>query len=296
MSAVKAVLATVAYSNLFRFPLREEEIYYRLLSSRAYSWPTVKKVIALARRRGWLRERSGAYFLPSCSCRPRQRGLFWARRKLARVKKIFPAGRGLPGIKLLAVTGSVASENAYPGDDLDLLFITAPGRLWQTRLWWEGWRRWHRQPRRPVGLPFHRGQRIADRLCPNVWLAGDALRLPPAKQNLFVAMEILQMKVIYDEGGWYARLVAANRDWLAKFLATWLKTFCQKYPCPPPLPRQPLGWREKLAYQVQRLYMARHRHQELVGSRFAFFHPRDQSQLILKRYRRLLSGLLQKLG
>ncbi len=293
MSAVRAVLTTVAYSNLFRFPLREEEIYHRLLSSQVYSWPTVKKAIARAGRRGWLREQAGYYFLPSCSCRSRQRGLFWARRKLARVKQFFPAGRGLPGIKLLAVTGSVASENAYPGDDLDLLLITAPGRLWQTRLWWEVWRRWQRQPRRPAGLPFHRGRRIADRLCPNVWLAGDALRLPPAKQNLFVAMEIFQMKVVYDEGDWYARLVAANRDWLGRFLATWLKTFCQRHPCPPPPPPRPPSLLEKLAYQLQYFYMARHHQRELVGPRFAFFHPRDQSQLILKRYRQLLSSLPQ---
>jgi hypothetical protein len=132
-------------------------------------------------------------------------------------KKIFPYSfelkqlpifRLIPWVKLVALTGARAMNNASLADDIDLMIITAENRLWLTRLLL-------------VILLFpwlRRGQKISRRLCLNLWLDESALSLK--QQNLYTAHEICQLKPLYNRDQTYQKFINANL-WVKTFLANW---------------------------------------------------------------------------
>src|SRR2546422_753264 len=83
----------------------------------------------------------------------------------------------LPFVRLVAVTGALAMNNARAGDDIDLFILAQPGRLWLCRLLVLG----------VVKLAARRGHT----LCPNFLLSTGRLRL--SERNLFTAHEVVQM-------------------------------------------------------------------------------------------------------
>ena len=284
-----AAARTLAYSAIFHFPLTANEVANRLIGNGPVLPTAVGQALAAGRRRGWWRQRAGYYFLPHFSYRRRHRGWLESRRKMRRAEKLSRHWKPLGKIRLLAVTGSVAAMNAYAKDDIDILVIVSPAKLWQTRLEAEWQLRRHRLPRRPANLPMQRGKAVNDKICPNVWLAADGLRLPESERNLFVAEEIMQMKIIFDKDNLYRHFLATNADWLSHYLASWLALTGVKFQ--QPRAAQSLSWREKLAFWGQKLYMARHRRREIIASRQAFFHPYRRDRIFLRRYRRILQDL-----
>ncbi len=289
MPAAAAVARTLAYGAIFRFPLTFNEIVNRLIAEQPISATAVQEALAWGRRRGCWRLRADYYFLPEISYRRRRRGWFWSRQKLSLAQKLAKVWQPLDGIRLLAVTGSVAAMNAYPLDDVDVLTVTSGGKLWQTRLRAELRLRRLKIPRRPAGLKMQRSKLVENKICPNVWLAVDSLRLPPEKRNLFVAEEIMQMKIIFDKDNLYRRFLAANADWLGRYLANWLTLTNAQFQ--KSAPAAPLSWPERLAFWGQKLYMARRRRRESVSPGSAFFHPHDRSEYFLSRHRHILRRL-----
>ncbi len=283
---LRAIGRTLSYAAIFRFPLRGREIWRRLISPRPLRWSRLQPLLQRGQPTYW-QYRRGYYFLQNCRCRSRSLG-----RRLSREKEqlllnpLLKAWQPLKTIKLLALSGSVASENAYPGDDLDLFIISQPGWLWRSRLLAE-WRL------RRAGLPRRQPKQTQARnqLCPNVWLAGDALRLPRRQQNLFVAMELLQLKVVLNRDHYWQRFLAANRAWIGRYLANWQQTWPKLAPA---VTKQSSSLGEKLAFWLQRIYMWRHHQGEDVRLGQAFFHPHDFSSRVLKKYRRYYQAWQEK--
>jgi hypothetical protein len=124
----------------------------------------------------------------------------------------------LPFVRMVAVTGSVAVDNADPGADLDYMIVTAPKRVWLTRA----------MTMLVVRYAALRGVT----LCPNYLLAETALEQPA--QDRYTARELLQMQPLsgFDV---YGRLVEANPWW-----RTYLPN-AVPFPCLQPEPRS--AWR-----------------------------------------------------
>jgi hypothetical protein len=106
----------------------------------------------------------------------------------------------LPCVRMVAVTGSLAVENADAGEDIDYLIITAPGRVWTART----------QTMIVVRLASLQGIT----LCPNYLLSEDALAL--SVHDLYTARELVQMRPLAGLGV-HRRLIEANA-WLQDFL------------------------------------------------------------------------------
>jgi hypothetical protein len=107
---------------------------------------------------------------------------------------------GLPFVRMVAVTGALAVNNAPADDDLDFLVVTAPGRVWLARAFC---------------IALVRGARcFGVGLCPNYILSHRALE--QSQRDLVTAHDMLQMVPLVGFGV-YAEMRAANR-WAEAYL------------------------------------------------------------------------------
>ncbi|HET7080559.1 MAG TPA: hypothetical protein VFM49_24250 [Chloroflexia bacterium] len=198
----RAILRTLIYADLFDYPLTCEEIAHYLMDCAATPAATARALHEDAYLVGHIDSRDGFYFL-----RGREAVVATRRKRAAASARLWPRAarytrllRHFPFVRMLAVTGALAMDNVAGNPDIDLLVISAPGRVWICR--------------RLLILAV-RGIRVfGDEICPNFILAADSLALP--QQDLFIAHELAQMR---PAGGHavYAEMLAAN-GWLGRYL------------------------------------------------------------------------------
>ncbi|HRT40032.1 MAG TPA: hypothetical protein P5299_01555 [Candidatus Woesebacteria bacterium] len=123
-------------------------------------------------------------------------------------------GKMFPNVLFIGVTGSVAAEFPKRNDDIDLFIIVKNNTLWLTRFWLRIFIWQQKIPHRRYGR-----KEKADEFCFNIWLDESALLLPPQKQNLNNAVDLILMKKIYDKNNTYIKFIQAN-SWAKKYVAT----------------------------------------------------------------------------
>lgn len=203
-SAVEAaILRTLLYADVFDYPLTPAEIHHYLIGHAA----SADAVHAALHTSAWLAGRvtltAGGYFAvqdrahigPLRDERNRHAAKLWpSARRWARLIGC------LPFVRMVAVTGALAMDNAPPGDDIDLLIVTAPGRVWLARAL-------------VVGL-VRAARLLGVGLCPNYVLSQSALG--QERRDLFVAHDLAQMVTLVGQGV-AARMRAANA-WAWRYL------------------------------------------------------------------------------
>jgi len=193
-----AVLATLAYADVFDYPLTAQEVHRDLVAVRA----TLEQVAAALASVPELRCTDGYYALPG-----REGIVATRRRRAAAAAALWPRARrwaralaALPFVRMVAVTGALAVENVDAGADIDYLVVVAAGRVWVCRALVTALAR----------LASLRGAA----LCPNYLLSVDALAIP--LRSLYTAHELLQMVPVAGQAT-CATMLEANR-WIAGFL------------------------------------------------------------------------------
>jgi len=196
-----AVLATVAYADLFDFPLDAAEVQRDLIGVAA---DDTQMACALGQlcRRGELASEGTYLTLPG---RHGLAELRWERSE--RAARMWPTAQRLgeslsrfPYVRLVAVTGSLAAGNPDARADIDYLIVTAPGRLWTVRA---------------LAIVLVRLARQAGvAVCPNYLLSTRALALE--HQDLFTAHELLQATPA-PASAIYRRMLDCNR-WAERWL------------------------------------------------------------------------------
>lgn len=207
----------------------------------------------------------------------------------ATVLKVFL--RSVPWIEGVFITGSTAMNNAMPTDDLDLMIVTKPNRLWLTRMLVVlvssvlGKRRaWQADRERANGEHRAHG-RSAGEWCFNLWLASDSLQVPFTSRTVYTAYELTQA-----QAWWPTHLtdtIRRQNRWVNQVLpqADWNVMSNQ--------PR-PVSWKDWvdwlgaglwwsldwIAYVIQYWYMKPHMTTERVSKKFAFFHPRETKKIL----------------
>lgn len=194
----RAVLHTVAYADIFDYPLTAVEIHRYLTGVRS---PLDAVLLTLEEHS--LLARTGDYFtLPG-----REEIVSLRAGREAHAKILLPRairyGRilgSLPYIRMVALTGSLAVLNVSENTDFDYLLVTVTGRLWTARA---------------LALALNRLTRLqGDTLCPNLILSESALEWP--SHDLYSARELCQMLPISGLDV-YSRLMKAN-PWVKTFL------------------------------------------------------------------------------
>ncbi len=211
MTTAQAILATLAYHDIFNYPLAQTEIH-RYMIGEKISLPSLQKALAGLTDSKKVQKTGDYYHL-------RRRSNITAVRKRRRVysnskykkallfKKILST---IPFIKLIAITGALSMDNSARDDDIDLLIISQRDKLWTTRF-----------VANILLAPLRRSPNSpnsADRACLNMFIDESALGLKD--KNLYTAHELAQLKPIYNKDKTYSKLIKSNL-WLYDYLPNW---------------------------------------------------------------------------
>ena len=199
ISLKQAILETLAYSDIFNFPLKVDEIHRYLpicatIADVANCLPLLTADQAAASR--------GYYFLAG------RQHLVGQREERARFSEVTLRhaviyGRilaALPFVRMVGITGSLAVLNANEKADLDFMLVAAKGRVWMARLF--------------ALLLGKFTIRFGHVLCPNLILA--VHKLEWQKQDLYAARELCQLVPVAGVDV-YMRLRRVN-SWTGAFL------------------------------------------------------------------------------
>jgi hypothetical protein len=189
------ILLAVAYGDVFDYAMTVEEVQRYLVGVRA-GMAAVKQLLWEETSQTKRLSQQG-----DLVCLAGREALFEVRkeRKAIAEKHWEAAGAygrilaGVPFVRMVAVTGSLAVDNLEAGGDIDYLVVTAAGRLWLCRALSILVVRWAAQ----------RGER----LCPNYFLSQNSLASD--SKDLYTAHELAQM-VPLNNMGLYARIRASN--------------------------------------------------------------------------------------
>jgi len=209
---------TLSYSNIFDYPLTNDEIYRFAVTGRAVSreefdrW-FIKNKMHLTEMYAhdetyWaIRGREALFTI-------RERRNEISKEKLRTARLVTLTLFLMPWVKLIAVTGTTAAGNANAGDDIDLYIVTSPKRTWLTRLVTLGYLsvlgRRHHPNKKQTRATF----------CLNHIV--DTNSLEDAHQDIYIASEIARMRVLWERNFVFSKLVAAN-SWMEKFVPHWFK-------------------------------------------------------------------------
>jgi len=194
----RAILETLAYSDIFECPLRLVELH------RYLSVYVDREVLPIRLRSliGQVEEMDGFYFLAG-------HYEFVDVRKQREIKSraLMPHALhyghllgSLPFVRMVALTGSLAVLNVSKNVDFDYMLVTVHGRVWIARAF---------------ALLFNRLTRLwGYTICPNVIVSEASLRWH--QQDLYSARELCQMIPITGMGA-YQKLMQVN-EWVKEFL------------------------------------------------------------------------------
>lgn len=175
-SLASAVLYTLAYSDVFDYPLSVDQVWRYLIGMRA-SRPDVEG--ALAATPG-IETNGAVHYLAGREVVAEMRS---ARAQIAqamwpRVRKYASRIARLPFVRMVSLTGALAMINARASDDYDFLIVTEPGYLWLTRAM-------------VIALVVRPSALLGDEVCPNYFITKDNLVFD--SHDLFTAHELAQM-------------------------------------------------------------------------------------------------------
>jgi hypothetical protein len=198
----RAILETLLYFDLFDYPLTLDEVV-RYLGGVCSTTDEVHACLVhthhlhgrIIEIDGYLALRGRETLIARRLDRAATSDRLWRHaQRFVRVLRL------LPYVRMVAITGALAMKNSAAGDDIDVLIVTAPDRVWLTRAF-------------AVALVYA-GKLCGDTLCPNYVISERVLTLE--KHTLFVAHEFSQMVPVYGMPI-YTRMCAAN-PWIQAML------------------------------------------------------------------------------
>lgn len=283
----KAILKTLIYSDLFDYPLKAYEIHKWLIGEKV-ALVDLDKTLRMLIAKKKIKAKHGLYFLKGRDVifSRRIKNLAHSRKLLKKASFVSGLLKIIPWIRLLGVSGGLALDNASKSDDIDLFIITSRSRLWLTRLL--------------VGLTLEalglrrkysdKRQDSSGKFCVNMLITED--RLVQSDQDIFIAHEILQLKVLFARGGTYQKFLDDNA-WVFEYLPNWIghldpqslkpgrkKLFFQK------LVNPLLGKIEDIVKSWQLKIMKPIKGAEIIEDDRLLFHPNNTHFEVLKQYSR----------
>lgn len=294
LSLAERILLTLSYSAVFSFPLQVEEIWRRLIGKRADSTSEIHRTLETLQKQGLVIQQAKYWALPTHEddfVRRRSR-VASSRVKWQEAHEVVALLQHAPGILGIAVTGSVAVNNAEVDSDLDFMLVTKPHALWLCRVWvlWHSWRRGKRRS-------FAHEEKNS--WCFNLWLTTEALALQPAQRSLYAAYEVCQAQWLWQREATERRFLEEN-SWVQKSLPQYYAERLKEARARDQLPASVANtfltmfltkignW---LAFQLQYFYMFPHMTREVVFYDRAFFHPRSTKKFVTTRWQQKLQLL-----
>jgi predicted nucleotidyltransferase len=130
----KYLIKTLAYYDIFNYPLTAGEIYYNLRVNHTSTAEVEELLVNLAKRN--LIFRKGNYYQLSDEetyIIRRERGNKLAAKRLKTARRISRLISGFPYVRAILLSGSLSKGFMEKNSDIDYFIITQPNRLWLTR-------------------------------------------------------------------------------------------------------------------------------------------------------------------
>lgn len=279
------LFATLAYADIFDFPLTRTELAY---------WLIGKKGAGRQLSQSAKRYKSGKYYrLPGREeiVAIRRRRLIASNPKWLKARRVVSWLSWIPSVVAAGVSGALSVNNAERRDDIDIMIVTYPGTLWVTRLLAVLCVELLGMRRRP------RQKTWSDAICLNMFLSASASAVLKAERTLFLAHEIVQLEILFDRSHWYGNYLKIN-DWVADFLPeAWERKMTEARSLSEPVDfpaRHFLVWVLQQAEMVSKLfqlwYMRGRRTTEKIDENQLRFHPHDASIWVRRNLAKRLSG------
>jgi len=276
-----SILATLAYHDIFNYPLNAKEIHKYLVKRKSSTIEIERNLKKLLISKKIILK-NNLYSLSASNSLARTRNI----RKKISIEKLKKAKRFarllniIPSIKLVAITGALAMENSQEQDDIDLMIITKSGKLWTSRLLANF-----------ILLPNKRTPNkgnAKDKACLNIFL--DESHLKIYAKNIYTAHEICQIIPLVNKENIYQKFIHTN-SWVLKYLPNWNLTELNKKVKKNKIGIIKTSIIEKSFKSLQLRYMKTKITTEKIGKKQLFFHPRDTENEILTKYKKKLDIL-----
>lgn len=269
---------SIFYHSLFDYPLNFSDLL---------RWTPHKSLWDSAGQEASIVHRSGFYFLEG------KDGIVYKRmlRERISVKKMEIARRSakllsfVPSVKMVAVTGSLAMQNASDESDIDLMIVTKKGTLWMTRIFVYLLIGLFGIAKRSPNSKFQK-----DALCLNMWLDESDLNWRTNK-NIYTAHEIAQIVPLVNKDQTYEKFMSSNK-WILKFWPNAVRISSKQNVESSMRKQGPLlhttyyilHFFEKIAFYFQYQHMSSKITREVITPTRALFHPQDWSEFVLSHF------------
>lgn len=207
-NAERAILNTLLYSDIFHFPLTQQQLWSFLITSHPITKPQFVLVLQRLLKTETIFSLQGKYL-------SLQKNIFIPDMRLVEEKRNQAQKAAyivsfLPTISFIGISGGVAIGNVKKTDDIDFFIITKKNTLWITRLCLLLFLEC-------LGIRQKNKQQKENTICLNLFINEVFLQMPKHQQDLFTAHEIAQLIPLFNEENMYERFLQAN-SWVLKFL------------------------------------------------------------------------------
>lgn len=215
----RAILAALAYHDVFDYPLTVEEIWRWLYVdgddaaavARATPADVEWAVASLSVARSV--DRAGSYVTlagRSGTVATRMERKVTNQRKWRRAYRVASVLRLVPFVRFIGVVNTLALDNARPESDIDFFVIVKRRRLWLTRAVVTALVH-------AMGVRRH-GSTVTDRVCLSFYVSDGALNLEPLKHpaiahDSYLAYWVTEVVPLYSRGNAWQDFLRAN-EWV----------------------------------------------------------------------------------
>ncbi len=223
----KLIFATLAYYDLFDFPLTADEIKKYLVAPAYLNLKTdvnndeIDAVLYSLVNTGQLRLLEGFYTFPKrdhiAPLRLRNQRIASGRIKRAKTAAFIMSF--FPYVQVVFASGSLALENTDHESDLDIFLITRPGRIWTVRFLANAFFDiigWKRKPQVSVA---------PNKLCLNHLIVDDSLHIP--HHTIYPARIYYHLAPLYVRDAKILKKFQKENDWMYDYMHSW--DFSMKY-------------------------------------------------------------------
>lgn len=273
VNKTRPILTALTYSDGFNFPLTLDELWLFLPPS------TIKKEeLPHLIKKSSLVSMRGAYICLTgreSVCDTRRKHDTQVQKQREKAQKIADILSRLPWVLCICISGSLAAGQYKDHDDIDFFVITKQDTIWLSRLYILGILQILGKRRRKEEL------HAPHSICVNMFIDTKGLFLGVLGQDIYIAREIAQLKVLVNKQKTFEKFLIENR---------WVKTFLPHaftlHPVHIPDPRASSFSRcmNTLARFLQMKSIARTKTTERIEEHLVAFHPADYHLRILAQF------------
>ncbi len=215
----KSILQTLAYWDIFEYPLTKEELWRFLYTDYTdFKLDYTEFLIQLDSLHGVVEQSRGFYFLPGQEevVAVRQNKVKWIEKKMKIAKRGIKKLFAIPFVRAVFVCNTVAMGTADKDSDIDILIIARKGRIFLVRVL------------SVLVLSLFRLRRtkkkINNKICLSFYLADDNLNLEKIaiKDDIYLVNWLNNLIPVYDPDDLHEDVLRAN-GWVNKYLVNGLK-------------------------------------------------------------------------